>query len=80
MLHTFNLGTHIWFVIHVENGQIVLLEEHDYREGGMVRKPPEMSYKEFFLKLVGERISRIDCERNAILKSAEKFLDSCLLN
>ena len=49
------LGHHIWFVVHHDGGVINGLEEHDWREGGGLRLPPNMTWEQLFLRNVANR-------------------------
>ncbi len=60
-------AVHIWFVLHITNGRITALQEHDMREGGhlMPRSPEE--FKAYARKNIPYRIGGTDALVERIL-------------
>ncbi len=78
MTRTFEIGFHIWFVLHHDDhGVLVGLEEHDHYAGGHTTKPDHFSWGEEFVQRAVERISSSDPKmREYVRKEATKFLSS----
>lgn len=74
MSRRFEIGTHIWFVLHYDlDGNFTGLEEHDWREGGYIIKPPELSIEEFFIRNVGQRAHGEEYQKT-VEEAARQFL------
>jgi hypothetical protein len=58
MTRKFNIGHHIWFVLHYDAaGDLDGLEEHDWREGGGLRLPAGQTWEEYFIFRANDRVS-----------------------
>ena len=76
MKKVFKIGQHIWFVLYYNNNKEMYgLEEHDYREGGGLRKNDNETWEELFLKVVLERCGGDDYKKT-VLDKANNFLKS----
>lgn len=74
MNRRFEIGTHIWFVLHYDSaGNFTALEEHDFREGGHITKPTELSYEEFFIRNAGQRAHGEEYQKT-VREAARQFL------
>lgn len=73
---TFQIGPHIWFVLEYDGtGALYGLQEHDWREGGGLMKPSDISWEEFFIKQVRGRCVGEDFQDTAE-REARAFLTS----
>jgi hypothetical protein len=76
MTRIFEIGSGLWFVLHYDaKGNMVALEEHDWREGGHIRLPVGQTWEEYFVAEALDRVS--GAEFKAIVEfEARKFLKS----
>jgi hypothetical protein len=78
MTRTFRIGVHIWFILHYEDGKVVGLEEHDWREGGSIRLPDGLTWEEYFVSEARSRASgegfkdQVEVHARTFLASGEK--------
>jgi hypothetical protein len=71
---TFNLGVHLWFIIHYEGDKVYGIEQHDWREGGSLPQPVDRDWTEDdFVKIVLGRFHTTD---NPDAETAKKEADA----
>lgn len=56
-VRTFEIGHHLWWVLHYTDGVLSALEEHDMRAGGHISRGDGRTWEEEFLKSVAGRVS-----------------------
>lgn len=71
MRHKFDVGTHIWFILGFEDGNLTHLEEHDWREGGCINATEGKTLEMTFYDAVAGRVP--DADKEVWLESARNF-------
>jgi hypothetical protein len=74
----FVLSPHIWFYLDYDGtGVMCALEDHDIRDGGRVNRPDNLSWEEFFLRSVRDRMPKGESEYTKyVMDQAMRFLNS----
>lgn len=77
----YTLGPNIWFVLHFKDGVLDALEEHDWREGGFITKPSNLTWEDFAVKRVRNRVTGDDYKARAeqdirqLIKTGGTYVD-----